>query len=376
MRLALYVTCGILGVFGVGWLVFAQGDSGQFSLAPPTDPNLNKTIQTRRITVSEVVVHSGPSDKTYATSKLRKDTDVYVVVDHTTPKGWLAILPPVGSFSWVNARKVENISKSLYYVPPGSGTAVVKAGSYLHKGAPNQKSTELSTGAIVLYRGRTKEIGGEKWLETEPVAGEVRYIPEQAVAGSEVRPYPPTETMIQNYITQANRAMSLGNVNEAQKLFHTASLHACKYTDKLKCWHKLDVLNQINGRSTPVYQPGNPQHYAVAQRQVKAQFANQRKVVSYSTTKRPSTKLSFAADTAPGWTQWGYLRKSTVTHQGQTMYMLVDRSGNPIHYAITTPNLTLEPYVNRLVCLYGPQSHRGNNYVRGSIVLVSHVSLP
>src|SRR5438093_11253586 len=52
------------------------------------------------IATPEAIVRSGPSPEFYATGKLRQGDAVRVVGEEVT--GWLAIVPPAGSFSWIH----------------------------------------------------------------------------------------------------------------------------------------------------------------------------------------------------------------------------------------------------------------------------------
>ena len=69
--------------------VWAQGAPGEMSIAVP-----------------EVDVRSGPGPLFNVTGKLRQGERVKVVQDPKAPTGWVAIQPPAGSFSWIEAKRV------------------------------------------------------------------------------------------------------------------------------------------------------------------------------------------------------------------------------------------------------------------------------
>src|SRR5262245_60303840 len=58
-----------------------------------------------RVVAAGTAVHSGPGEKYYSTDTLAQG-DV-VEVYREKPGGWLAIRPPVNSFSWVDGRDLN-----------------------------------------------------------------------------------------------------------------------------------------------------------------------------------------------------------------------------------------------------------------------------
>src|SRR5712692_5655359 len=84
------------------------------------------------ITLPEVMVRSGPSPEFYATSKLHKGDTVRVL--HEEDTGWLAIVPPSRSFSWIDTRLVERIGADAAVVSVAE--AQVWAGSRLDNSEP------------------------------------------------------------------------------------------------------------------------------------------------------------------------------------------------------------------------------------------------
>src|SRR5579862_8570310 len=55
----------------------------------------------------EVEVRSGPSTTFFPTSKLNLNDKVLVLRESKEAQGWLEIVPPAGSFSWINAKYVQ-----------------------------------------------------------------------------------------------------------------------------------------------------------------------------------------------------------------------------------------------------------------------------
>jgi hypothetical protein len=80
----------------------------------------------------------------------------------------------------------------------------------------------------------------------------------------------------------------------------------------------------------------------------------------------------YAAPTATGpaqWSKWGTLRRTQFNINGQATYRLEDQRGASLGYAVAAPGLTLEPYVGRLVCLYGPTAYRSDGAMRSDYTI-------
>ena len=89
----------------LGWTGFAVAD-------PEPEPQRYTTV----VRDAEVLVHCGPSLQLYTTNKLRQSEEVRVVKQE---EGWLAIVPPADSFSWIMDRFISKID-------PVYHTAIVK----------------------------------------------------------------------------------------------------------------------------------------------------------------------------------------------------------------------------------------------------------
>ena len=139
------LTClGLMGLAIVGQQVWGQG--------PPmtATPALNPTVMT--ILPGQVDVFSKPSS--YPTSQLRSGDRVVVLGRSTQFEGWVKILPPQGSFSYIDARYVRTFPGMdkigvVFAVDP-SGTAPVMAGSNLNR-EPNSVSATVKLGTQVVW---------------------------------------------------------------------------------------------------------------------------------------------------------------------------------------------------------------------------------
>jgi hypothetical protein len=131
-----------------------------------------------KVPQAEVRSGHGSDPNLYATNLLRYGATVEVTKD--LGDGWLEIMPPARSFSWINARMVEQHSGSTYTV---QGDRVpVLYGSALRESKPNIEAVHVSKGSQVIRIGRKQTADDGVWLPIEPPPSERRYILAEAVA--------------------------------------------------------------------------------------------------------------------------------------------------------------------------------------------------
>src|SRR5436190_15812659 len=97
------------------------------------------------VTVSEVEVRSGPTKEYYPTGKLRFGDRVLVVRESKDQPGWLAVRPPHGSFSWINARFVKETRgdpHTGYVETEGNVAVAVRPGSSITNRAPDVETVK------------------------------------------------------------------------------------------------------------------------------------------------------------------------------------------------------------------------------------------
>jgi hypothetical protein len=123
------------------------------------------------VTGDNVYVRSGPGTNWYPTKMLRKDARVRVIAEEF---GWLKIVPPEGSFSYVESVAVERSADSSRGVTQLDGV-YVKAGSEL---SPRKVATQQ-----ILPRGVELTILGEDegFYKVLPPEGSYLYISKQYV---------------------------------------------------------------------------------------------------------------------------------------------------------------------------------------------------
>ena len=138
-------------------------------------------------------VHSGPGENFYPTDTLAQGDTVEVYREK--PGGWLAIRPPVGSYSWVAERDL--ILKDGGLAEVVKDDVASRIGSRLSD-RHNAAQVRLKKGEGVEVLGE-ENISGEKWYKIAPPAGEFRWIQASVVerdrADTRARsPRPATDT--------------------------------------------------------------------------------------------------------------------------------------------------------------------------------------
>jgi hypothetical protein len=123
-----------------------------------------------RVVASGASVHSGPGEKFYPTDTLAQG-DV-VEVYREKPGGWLAIRPPVNSFSWVAGNDLEMRDGGLAEIT--SDNVVSRIGSRLND-KHNATQVRLKKGEVVEVLDE-EQINDETWYKIAPPAGEFRWI--------------------------------------------------------------------------------------------------------------------------------------------------------------------------------------------------------
>ncbi len=120
-------------------------------------------------------VRSGPGQHYYPTGVLRQGAVVEVY--RHDPGGWLAIRPPVGSFSWVPADAVELLNEEVGRITRGG--VVARIGSTL---SPVRElwQVKLRQGELVAVIAQVEDQQG-RWFKIEPPSGEFRWIFHRAV---------------------------------------------------------------------------------------------------------------------------------------------------------------------------------------------------
>jgi hypothetical protein len=144
------------------------------------------------IKVQEAEVRSGhgAGPKFYATNKLRYGDAVEVT--KTLDDGWLEIMPPRQSFSWINARMLEQVGTNVWMVKGERSQPVdVYYGSSVHEAKPDVRSTSVPAGSQVVSIAKAKTADDGMWLPIEPPPSERRYILSEALGRTNAISRPP-----------------------------------------------------------------------------------------------------------------------------------------------------------------------------------------
>jgi hypothetical protein len=308
----------------------------------------------------EVEVRSGPSKQFMATSKLKQNEKVLVLRVSTEQPGWLEIMPPPGSFSWVNAKDVQQVGGQAFVNGDPSRPVSILPGSRLVDKAPDRESLKLTRGTLVVMVNQPLKIGTDTWLPIQPHANEVRYVPAEAVKATTVvstTNAPANWTLTPGMYTtntllaDAEKARMTGDIATAQRLYTQV---AQTTPDPSQKQYALNVLASMpQGVYTPasrtVLSPGNP---------------------------AAPTSSNLLMQSPAAWSTYGRLRDVKLNaDNGQPLYALEDAQGKTLTYVTTIPGKSLVDYNGRTVSVFGPTMYR-SDAVRMQYIIASHVAVP
>ena len=152
----------------------------------PADPYV-ATVQT----ATDARSGHGDGAMFYPTNHLNVGDRVYV--QQELDDGWLAILPPPGSFSWVNKALLKvDASKNPPIVIVNAPEAAFRIGSAVYAGPPIIVGVTKKMGQILSPIPNPHEVTDAEgtWTPVEPPPGEVRYIKADTVRKPAAAPGP------------------------------------------------------------------------------------------------------------------------------------------------------------------------------------------
>lgn len=123
-----------------------------------------------RVVATGAPVQSGPGENFYPTDTLAQGDVVEVYKEKTG--GWLAIRPPVNSFSWIASRELKKRDDGLAEVVKDDVAS--RIGSRLSD-KHNAAQVRLKKGELVEVLDED-QLGDETWFKIAPPAGEFRWI--------------------------------------------------------------------------------------------------------------------------------------------------------------------------------------------------------
>jgi hypothetical protein len=355
------------------------------------DPERYSTV----VRVPEVEVRSGPSLQFYATSRLRMGDEVRVVKEED---GWLAIVPPSDSFSWVKDLFVKELDP-VAHTAEVLELAEVRVGSALQPERRDVTKVKLKKGELIVILDEKRSISEDgSWLKIQPPPDEFRYIPADAVrpptpkvdaAASPLpnpppalgAPYPgqqPSAAPGDSLWYRAEQAERAGNPAEAERLFLQLARETPDHDLQMRCYNRIHFLRE--GRRTsypPGYQAGRPSdsYYANNQSRLAPMpgYPYASSTNPYMTTGRATSQYTYAplpanaqtsaptnANANCQWSGWGWLRRAPFWVDNKQAYALENSQGSLRLYVTAQPGVNLDSYLNRTVNLYGKLTYRGD----------------
>lgn len=339
---------------------------------------------TATIAVAEAELRAGPSNdpKLYTTNRLRQGETVTVVEERSD--GWLGVRPPAGSFSWVNARHLRQVTPTLpnwVVAAPALTRVSVMVGSSSDLAVrPSVESAVLQRGAQVRAVGAEAGHDDQKWLPIEPPEMERRYLRREAIGGASLSApaSPPgrgsAATAVGasgNPLGRWNEAVAMelsGNWTEAIRLY---SLMAQDFGDS-----QPNMATQASNRAMalreglrcPGYRVGPPESPCLT--------------VLPAPSQGPGVQLAQpvmpSGSPVPGqmMSSYGYsggvLRRSGRSVDDRRAYLL-ERDNRIVGYVVPVPSLNLEPFLNHPVTLTGATEYRGE--VRANVLHATTATL-
>ncbi len=330
---------------GVGALALLLGGPAGADQKDSFAPYTATVVQTT------VDVRSGPGEKMYATNRLGKGSKVTVVGKREG--GWLAIEPPEGSFSWVNARFLqpsEDRRHAIVVTRDGAQVPIL-VGSRLVEDPPTVRGGELKPGTI-LWTSWQKMSTDEGYLvQVVPPPSEVRYIRAEAVSETDTvagSPSPtartsPAPTGADPRWQQAEQAGQAGQKAEAARLYRELGNDLSRTNRE-----QADKAFRLADAQGP---------------RPEAQLASQTRIAT-APGAGPASPLP---GLPPGWSAtpsgWvvsppGRLTRADHRIDDQETYLLLNSQGIPVVYATARPGYTLNNYLDRNLELRGVRQWR------------------
>ncbi len=324
------------------------------------------------IVLADVEVRSGPTKNFYPTSKLYRNQEVIILSESKEAPGWLEIVPPAGSFSWINSKYVKQLDGRLGYVDADASRPVsVLPGSTLVNQQPQRESMKLTAGTCVVIVDRPLQVENETWLPIQPHPSERRYLPVEAVRTAQ--PVSPTTTSApawnlmpggfaaNNYIAEAEDAIKKNDYNRARYLLQQVANNATDQNQKQYALNRLTALPQAPV-TAPIQTASNPGDTRTA-------FS--------PTNPVPGAATNLVTLEAPKWSTYGRLRDLKITREdGQPIYALEDTQGRVLSYVSNDAGKSLQSYLGRTIAVYGPTVYGANSAVRLQYMLATHVAVP
>jgi hypothetical protein len=327
----------------------------------------HKVLYTATVSAPEAEVRSGPSTNPdlYPTNKLRRGDTVEVVKE--LEGGWLAVVPPPGSFSWINTRFLEQQSDNRVIWRVVTDVPVpVLYGSSLRNEKPTVEGAKVPRGTLVASIGPAKAADDGMWMPIEPPPGELRYLQAHLVTKNGTAAAPPTGGTPVPPTPAGGSGTPVAAIPVSNRTSTSSFAQPGQAVDPVgpaSRWLPGQQAEQSSNRAAaaapqPV-QPANavqpipPANERLAPIPATLQASlRQPGCVPCQTTSSSSGQLERVG---PGW-----LARSAWWLDGQKTFTLIDQQGRVRMYVTGQPGMDLEPWLGRYVSLTGAVYYRGD----------------
>jgi hypothetical protein len=332
----------------------------------------------------------------YVTNHLRVGDRVRVVKEEDG--GWLAIVPPSGSFSWIRKDLLQDVDdKQPPYTFVKAEAADVRIGSALTKEPPLVIGKHAVQGTLVtrLPNGVEKADNEGTWIPIYPPDGELRYIraeavqkPAAATPATVVAGPPSASPQTQDAATLYRRALDAEKYDPQQAitLYNQGAAVDANPDRRVQALNRANWLhdNLRNPAQTimPGAAPGADLRMAAA--------PTESKVYALTADSSATPTAHLASPQAPGaattnssapWptpgagkeyaTHPGWLHLSGRAVEGRKTYLMTTDNGSPLYYVTAQPGVNLDAYLNHRIECFGDAIYNGDlraNYMRVSRV--------
>ena len=334
--------------------------------AAATDP----PRRTATVDVDGVEVRSGHALGFPAVGQLRKGDSVIILREEET--GFVAILPPAGSVSWIkqiHLAKVESGESGKANVPVAIEGAEVMAGTDQSGRPTNRVTVRLPKGTIVETVGPALRVDNASWYPITPPEGDLRWIPKSALRAASLtavapappyRPESPAFTVAGSDGSKAAGRLAVGTLPKSLTEHRdwaqaSAAEQAGDYSRARSLYARIyqDLWDQKAERDAIVICYNR---YTRCDEMVKKSGARR--------SDRPASDEATRGVASEGkWSSPGFLQElQKVYVDGQQVFSLQDERGNVINYVTAVAGINLKSYTGKRVQLYGLVAQRPELY--------------
>jgi len=327
--------------------------------------------KTATVELDGVELLAGPAFAFPKVGVLKKGDSIVVVREEDT--GFLAIVPPAGSVSWVKhvqLGKIEGLDTGKANVPVAVDGTEVFAGNSKDQPPTNRITMTLPKGTIVEAVGPAVRFGNAPWHPITPPEGDLRWIPRSAIkAGSLTSlsaPPPYVRPDTPGFTVSADGSKPVAGTPAAAALPTALTEH--------RLWGQASQAEKAGDYSTA------KNLYARIYQDLWDQKAERDAIVicynrytrcdnalkgDTPSVKSRSESRSEAPPPAVGakWSGPGYLQElPRVNLDGQQVFSIQGERGDVLYYVTAVSGINLRNYAGKRVQVYGVVSTRPELY--------------